>query len=227
MYHSTNKNSFFLTIAESNHKTEWKTFVTYCKKREKGLRNKAFTELETFLIQTNEWTITQKIDFIYYLFPIIESCDIDYQVVIPHPLDKQLIQPTLKKWCEYEKLNSNPFRWYGKYFDSEKHLEKAVNLNPSDDLARIAILGLWLPKIRFSIPILPNGFRGNILEDDKIVDKITNHLLNLKNPDSRNYWQNAYKNEIEIINNYHLWQASGYKDLFVWGKEFNKRVSLK
>lgn len=219
------QNIALLTVAKAaSENSEWKDYAEYCIDREKGLRKQAFKKLAEFLKSTNNWTLDQKIDFAKFLFPFFENVqDADYGP-FTQPLSDKLIKPTLEEWCEIEIIDNRPFRWFGKYYRSEEHLFRAIELNPKDDLARETILNWWTYSIYYSIHHLPEGYIGNPSEDLKLAEKIEEQISKLTDDSRKEYWTKELNEDLEIIENYVEWKNSGHTDFAKWGKENNKKV---
>ncbi|NMM50776.1 hypothetical protein [Marinigracilibium pacificum] len=202
----------------------WKDYADYCLLKEKGLRKPALSKLNEFLNSTQGWSAEQRIEFVNFLFPLIETIPGADQGPFPHPLSIRLTKPTLEEWCAYEKSDSKPFRWFGKYYRSEEHLHKALEVNPEDDLARETILNWWTNILYFSIHHLPEGYIGDPVEDLEFAEKIKVQISRLVDPERRDYWTKQLGIDLEIIENYLEWKKSGHPDLASWGKENNKTV---
>lgn len=203
---------------------DWKDYASYCFDREKGLRKEAFKHLDAFLKSTEIWTFDQKIDFIKFLFPFFENVhDADYGP-FPQPLSDKLVKPVLTAWCELEQSDSNPFRWYGKYFRSIEHLFKALELDPADDLARETIISWWINNLSYSTHHLPEGYIGDPFEDLKLGDKIKEQILQLKSGELSAYWTKLLDQDLELIRNYTDWKTSGHSDFEKWGQENKKQT---
>lgn len=204
---------------------DWADYASYCLDREKGLRKEAFRHLDSFLAAAMPWPADKKIAFIRFLFPFFESVpEADYGP-FPQPLSDRLIKPALQQWCEVETVDNNPFRWYGKYYRSEQHLFRALELSPADDLARQAILLWWTDAINYSVHHLPEYYIGDPYEDGRLGGKINEQIQRLAVPELREYWTNRLEKDLELVRNYIAWKTSGHPDLEKWGQENNKRVS--
>ena len=135
------QNKALLTVGnEALKNADWADYAKYCFDREKGLRKEAFKHLDKFLKSTEAWNLEKKIDFVKFLFPFFENLEEADYGPFPQPLSDKLVKPTLTTWCDKEQIDNNPFRWFGKYYRSEEHLFKALEINPTDDLARQTIL---------------------------------------------------------------------------------------
>lgn len=205
--------------------SDWINYANYCFDRERGLRKEAFRHLDEFLKLTENWILENKIEFVKFLLPFFDTVkEADYGP-FPKPLNEKLIKSTLIEWCKIEKNDGNPFRWYGKYYQSEEHLFKALEINPEDDLARQIILGWWTYDIYYSIHHLPEGYIGDPFEDIKLGEKIKNQIQQLTTPELREYWTNVLEEDLQLVRNYIDWEISGHNDFKKWGQENNKQIS--
>ncbi len=220
------QNIALLTVGNSALKnSDWTDYANYCFDREKGLRKEAFKHLDIFLKSTEKWTIERKIEFVKFLLPLFETVeDADYGP-FPQPLSDKLIKPTLTKWCENENADGNPFRWFGKYYHSEEHLFKALEINSSDDLARQTLLSKWTYNIYYSVHHLPEGYIGEPYEDIKLGEKIKEQIRHLTTSELRGHWMKELEEDLELVRNYIEWKTSGHNDFEKWGIEKSKRTT--
>lgn len=223
-----NQNIALLTVGNSALKNaDWTDYADYCFAREKGLRKEAFIHLNKFLKLTEHWTSTKKIEFIKFLFSYFDTVDEADYGPFPQPLSEKLIKPALAKWCENEKFDATPFRWYGKYYHSEEHLLKALEINPEDDLARQTILGWWTYEIYYAVHHLPNYYIGEPSYDIKLAEKVRAQILLLTKSELREYWIKELEEDLELVKNYIEWKDSGHFDFEKWGRENNKQTGYK
>lgn len=205
----------------------WTDYTNYCFDREKGLRKEAFKHLDKFLNSTELWNLEMKIDFVKFLFFFIENVqEADYGP-FPEPLSIKLIKPTLKKWCETEKNDGNPFRWFGKYYGGEEYLFKALEINPADDLSRQILLKKWIYNISFSVHHLPEGYIGEPLEDIKLGEKSKEQILKLTTPELKEHWTKELEEDLELVRNYIDWIVSRHPNFEKWGQENNKQTGYR
>lgn len=222
------QNIALLTVGKSAlTKPDWTEYANYCFAREKGLRKEAFKCLDNFLRAADNWTYDEKIEFVKFLFPYFETVEEADYGPFPQPLSKRLVKPTLEYWCEKENTDERPFRWYGRYYGSEEHLFKALELNPKDDIARQKLLTWWTYNIYYSIHHLPQGYIGDPSDDLELAEKVKYHIDKLTDPILRKKWTSGLEEDLEIIKHYIEWKQSGHPNLEQWGKENNKRVSYR
>lgn len=220
------QNIALLTVGNAAAKNpQWKKYAQYCFLREKGLRKESFSQLNEFLQNTDNWTEEEKIKFVEFLFLFCETVqDADYGS-LPQPLSEKLIKPTLEQWCLKETVNSKPFRWYGKYYRSHEHLNKALEINSHDDEARQVLLEWGTGHLDCSVHHLPEYYIGDFKDDMLFIEEMQNHINKLADSKLQQYWTNELMESGELVINYAEWNESGHPDLIKWGEENNKRVS--
>lgn len=203
----------------------WADYAAYCVAREQGLRKEAFAHLAAFLTQTKHWSLDERIAFVSFLFPYLETVeDADYGP-FPQPLSAQLAKPTLQQWCDLEPADARPFRWFGRYYRDQDALLHALAVDPHDDTARQVLLGWWRDALYFSVHHLPDGYIGEPEDDLALGERARAHIDLLTSPERRAYWTQEVEEDLELVRNYVEWKDSGHPDLARWGKEQHKRVS--
>ncbi|PXV61216.1 hypothetical protein CLV62_12549 [Dysgonomonas alginatilytica] len=220
---ANSQNEALLILANSTkEKVEWAEYANYCSDREKGLRKTAFEHLNTFIKDAQKWVLTQRIEFVSYIFPYFETVqDADYGG-FPQPLSEKVIKPTLEEWCALENEDNRPFRWYGKYYKSEDHLFKALELNPLDDMARSTIISWWSYQIYYSVHHLPDYYIGDPYEDILLSNKIKEQINLLNDGKVKLRLEKALEEDLELVRNYIEWKELGHLDFDKWGEENQK-----
>lgn len=219
------QNVALLTVGNAARENpDWTGYANYCFDREKGLRKEAFKHLDQFLKSTENWTEEAKIKFVEFLFQLIETVEEADYGPFPQPLSDKLVKPTLTAWCNNEKTDNRPFRWYGKSYRSEEHLLKALEIDPTDDLARQTLLGRWTYNIYFSVHHLPEGYIGDSNEDLQLGEKIKEQISKLTTEELRKTWTNDLEEDLELVRNYIEWKKSGQPNFEKWGQENKKRT---
>lgn len=204
---------------------DWINYANYCFDREKGLRKQAFQQLDCFLKSTDDWLVEQQRAFLQFLLPFMETVqEADYGP-FPQLLSEKLVKPVLEKWCETEKTDAKPFRWYGTYYRSEEYLFKALEIDPADDIAREALLKSWTDSMNYSLHHLPEYYIGDPLEDIQLAEKIKLQIDQLASEAQQQNWVNILEADMELVRNYVEWQASGHKHFEEWGQENKRKTS--
>jgi len=205
---------------------DWVDYASYCFCREKGLRKEAFRHIDNFLLLTENWKFDNKINFVKFALNLFETVpEADYGA-FPTPLSKKLIEPTLIEWCGTEKIDNAPFRWYGKFYKSEEHLFKALELNPKDDLSRQTLIKWWVNSIYYSIHHLPEYYIGNPFDDIKLGEKINEHIQKLTIIELKEYWEKKLDVNLDIVLNYIDWKKYDHMNFKKWGEKNKKRTGL-
>ncbi|MFV0538090.1 MAG: hypothetical protein ACK5M3_12070 [Dysgonomonas sp.] len=220
---ANSQNEALLILASSTkEKVEWAEYANYCSDREKGLRKTAFKHFDTFIKDAQKWELAQRIEFVSYIFPYFETVkDADYGG-FPQPLSEKIIKPTLEEWCTLENKDNRPFRWYGKYYRSEDHLFKALELNPLDDIARCTIISWWSYQIYYSVHHLPDYYIGDPYNDIQLSNKIKEQISLLNENEVKIRLGKDLDGDLELVSNYIEWKESGHSDFDKWGEENQK-----
>lgn len=219
------QNIALLNVAEgANKNPRWKDYAQYCYYREKGLRKEAFQFLNKFLKASEAWILKDRIEFVKFLISNFETVKEADFGLFPQPLSEKLVKPTLEEWTENEENDSAPFRWYGKYYRSGKHLNKALEINPYDDQTRVVWLNWLTYNIYSAVHHLPDGYIGDPIEDLETAKTIQEHIDKLSDDEHRKYWQKELDEDLELVKNYIEWKNSDDPDLSQWGLENNKKV---
>lgn len=222
---ANNQNKALLILADATkEKPEWREYTSYCESREKGLRKEAFKHLNNFINNTENWNLEQRKDFICRIFSIFENTEDADHGGLPQPLSEKLIEPALLAWCKHENNDSRPFRWYGKYYNEEKYLLKAIEINPFDKTARKTIISNWSFQTYYSVHHLPDYYIGNPYQDLQLCREIKEQISLLRDNQSKEYWNKEINEDCELIENYIEWKESGHPDFDQWGQE-NKKTT--
>ena len=102
-----------------------KDFSDYCRLRAEGLRKQAFGALTRFLSQALNWEFEKRRNFVDWLLTFQYNNPQIHQL-IPQPLMKKLVEPTLIEWTQYQLDSPIPHRWRGVFFREFEELERAI-----------------------------------------------------------------------------------------------------
>ena len=108
----------------------WTGYAAYCLEYESGLRANAFATLGTFIKVTTKASFTERRRFVSWLSAFADERK-GRDRLIPYPLRKKVIEPTLDEWVQREPQCPEPHRWLG----GRDHLERALELVPTDQIA--------------------------------------------------------------------------------------------
>jgi len=153
------RKTYFQTLkdvaAEAGASPTWADYAAYCTEHERGLRPQAFAILDRFISQMESASFEERRRFVSWL---LHHCDLrdGSHMLAPHPLRRRVIEPTLAEWLQVEPASSEPHRWLGGY----EHLKRAIELDPSDEIARRRFIGGILGQVNYSTHELPSGYLG-------------------------------------------------------------------
>lgn len=175
----------------------WSMYAEYCSEQEKGLRSRAFAALKQFIRITLDAPLSERQRFVSWLLAFANERDGRDQL-IPYPLKKSLIEPTLLNWLAAEPNNSVPHRWLG----DREHLERALELDPSDQIARKNLIILLLSWLNYATHELPRGYLGSVPDDLKTLDRVEALLAGLSDESLRSSYAHEVAEERSAIANY-------------------------
>lgn len=164
----------FKTLAEAAEFASavpaWAEYANFCSLLERGLRKDAFTRLETFIASAAGWPLPAKQEFASWLYHFAHGHREGSNLLMPHPLRVKFLEPTLVEWVVREPESGEPHRWLG----SPEHLEEAVRLDPTDDIAREGLARHIFGGVDYSLSHLSccNRYAGDPEEDLRELEKV-------------------------------------------------------
>jgi hypothetical protein len=154
---------------------EWSDYASFCEKYEQGLRQEAFGRIEHFIEYLENSPFSERRKFVSWLLPQVDGVE-GQHMLMPHPLSRRIIQPTLCEWIVAEPECAEPHLWLGDY-DNLKH---ALALKPDDDVIRRKLAACILSRIDWATHELPSGYIGEPSEDltaldeaERLIEKLT------------------------------------------------------
>lgn len=176
-------------------------FAEYCKNLDLGLRKNALKYLDEFLEDITSWDYDTKATFCKVIFNISTSPKAVLDMYLKTSLAENLIKPTLIEMSVREPNNFLPFKWYGQYFDDDpKFIKRAYDLNPTDNTIQIILLQRLEHSIWFSTHHLPDGYIGNIEDDEEDIKLAFSVLVNFDNKTRTDYLATFAEYQSEIDN---------------------------
>lgn len=160
--------------AEAELNSQYRLFAEFAASRAQGVRQRALDRLAGFLEEARLWPFPERLDFVRWLLG--RSCQFsDNTVVLPQPLREALIVPTVREWADASPESADPFLWLGLLRCDEPalHLEKALQLNPSCDLARKTLVEWIVADIEYNQHELPQLYIHDPRDDLKSLDRAT------------------------------------------------------
>jgi hypothetical protein len=157
--HYWNKDNFegLAAIAEDLRGDDFLAPIArYCDLRQKGLRRPALLVLREFVSASKDWpfhdrrTTASRLLLIWHNHPAVHQ-------LLPQPLVDGFVRPTLSEWSHVEPDNAEALRWNGVVFGDRLALERALLLEPRDDIARRALITALLNDVEYASHHLVEG----------------------------------------------------------------------
>jgi hypothetical protein len=175
----------------------WQDYADFCLEYERGLRKQAFLLLERFIVRMEREPFIERRRFVSWLKKTADGREGSH-MLIPQPLAFRIVEPTLLEWTEVEPNCSEPHRWIG---DLE-HLERAIELDPTDQIALTKLVVVLLSGVDYATHELPYGYLGLPSEDLADLSKAEALLPRLANEDERAAFAADIAEERYAINEY-------------------------
>ncbi len=201
-------------------------YKKYCEKRLVGLRKEAFAELSVFLKEFSGAPFEARRLFVDILLSIADSAGEDLTPdTMPHPLNEQVIKPTLAEWAKKERENYLSLYWSAKYFYDYDALERALALNPSEQKPLLLFIERNINALYYSTHHLPDYYCGNVDEDMLLVRKVEEKIRLVEDDEAQKAITDDFRFLRALVWNYFEFRQSGEKDFAVWGAKNGKQVS--
>lgn len=155
----------------------WLEFSRYCERRGRGVRAAAMEHLENFLQAAVAWSFEKRLAFSRWVLCHRPKFS-DDRVVLPNPLRTRLLIPTFRAWEEMSPGEAEAHLWLGilRCDDPSAHLGKALELDPSCELARETLTCWILSDIAYNQHELPSGYLGDPADDLRELDRASELL---------------------------------------------------
>lgn len=145
-------------------------YVEYLRLREMGLRGQAFVRLGHFLEDAATWEFERRRGFVDRICSLQRAWP-RVVALVPTPLNRGLVLPTLDEWVTREPLNPVPLRWRMR---DDEDLRLAIRLDPQEQIARELLADRLLTRVAFSLHELPSGYGylGEPAEDLAALEEV-------------------------------------------------------
>jgi tetratricopeptide (TPR) repeat protein len=198
------------------NRPEWQDYGQYCLLREKGLRKQAFSKLSAFLEHSKGWSFDQKKEFVKWLCDQMDSIpDASYEPY-PSPLLRDLFIPFFEEWTQREP--SNPVAWTlkGRYGDDFGAYSKAIEIDPRNQHARVALTNASIGYIEHAMHHLPEYFIGDEQEAIKATQEAYEHLSHITDEELREYLLRELKEAENMLIDWMTFRKGNGTDFNAW-----------
>lgn len=172
MPYDNDLNTLIFLAAEAKKEDSWFDFSRFCELRGQGVRAAALEHLDKFAQAAASWSFEKRRAFSHWVLWRSRKFR-DDRVVLPHPLREQLIVPTLRMWCDALPSEAEPHLWLGllRCDNPSIHLDQALKLDPSCDLARRTLTDWILSDVHYNQHELPSGYINDAASDLKELER--------------------------------------------------------
>lgn len=146
------------------HKPAWSRLAAYLDLRSKGLRPQALKALEEFIDEASRWRLDERLSLVRWL----EANDDRSSGVMPFPLIRNLLAPTISEWLEAEPQDADASCFYAIYVagsDSKlvpaDFLNKALKIDPNHQKALNTKLKWLIDYVYYAQHELPALYLGS------------------------------------------------------------------
>jgi hypothetical protein len=160
-------------LAAEAKKDSWLEFARFCELRGQGVRAAAMEQLDKFVQAAFSWSFEKRLAFSQWVLWRSRKFR-DDRVVLPHPIRERLIVPTLRNWRDAAPNEAEPHLWLGLLGcddDPSHHLDQALNLDPSCELARQKLTDWILGAVDYNQHELPSFYINDPASDLKDLEK--------------------------------------------------------
>jgi hypothetical protein len=157
---------------EAKKEEAWLEFARFCELRAQGVRAAAMEHLSSFLQAAAHWSLEERLTFSKWVLWCSRKFH-DDRVVLPQPLRTKLLIPTLRSWIETFPGEAEVHLWLGllRCDDPSRHLERAIELDPSCELARLTLTNWIISDIEYNQHELPSFYINDPVEDLNDLEK--------------------------------------------------------
>lgn len=160
-------------------KGSYKHFADYCILKEKGLRKQALKAIEDFIELTKGRTKQEQRQIAEEIITLSYDHREIHQL-IPRPLHQFLIM-IFKNWVEEEETNDSPHRWLGYLCRNLANYEKALEINPTDEVSLTELISAYLSSVDYQTHHLSESlFIGEIEKAKDSLRKVFKLIKSLR-----------------------------------------------
>ena len=160
-----------LTV-RAKERPEWNSFAEFATLRSRGVRSEAMKQLKSFLDDASAWDFSARLTFTKWALEESRQFS-DPGFFLPQPAHARLIVPTVRAWLDIAPSDAEPHLWLGllRCDDPSRHLERALELDPTCEPARQTLAQWILADIDYNQHELPAFYIHDPRDDLKALDQ--------------------------------------------------------
>lgn len=182
-------------------------FALYCTLRSNGQRPKALDALRVFLADTQSLPLEERKRITCWLLEAQVRAPQVHQL-LPHPIMKGLVEPTLEEWLASSPRDAVAHRWRGYVFRDNDSLRLALGIDHEDWLARSQLVTGLLTAVEFSTHHLGEGqFLGEEEQTILQLQEVAGHIAKLPDDAHRNQLQARFDDQYRLLTDWAEYKA--------------------
>lgn len=170
----------------------WSGVADYFRLRHQGLRREALEALDAFVAGAVSWPLADRVAFADWIGEKRLAYRGQPEAVLPVPLFRLLVRPTLEEWADAKPADPWPLVWQARlssggstwHAPPAPFLRQALARDPLCVPARVDLVRAILADIAFHQHELPGAYLGDAALDLSALDEVED-LLSLADEDAR------------------------------------------
>ncbi|MBO9707555.1 MAG: hypothetical protein J7521_05030 [Caulobacter sp.] len=151
----------------------WSLFAEYCRLRGEGLRSEALKALDAFIAEAVVWPLAERVAFSVWVGEQRQAYRGQPEAVLPVPLFRLLVRPTLEAWAEASPGDPWPPLWLARlssggstwHAPAAPFLAQALARDPDFAPARLDFVLEVMRGVSYSQHELPELYLGDAAQD--------------------------------------------------------------
>ncbi len=177
----------------------YEAFASYCFLKEKGLKKEALKAINEFISSTKCMSIEEQRRIADEIISLSYH-NKDIHQLISHPLMQFLLE-VFKNWAEEVSEDVIPYRWLGYISNDLENYEKALEINPTDEISIIMLVQASLSHIDYQTHHLSETrFIGKIEDARNSLEKADELINKLQPGQLKDKMLDEYRYFLSLIN---------------------------
>ncbi|MES2072000.1 MAG: hypothetical protein V4488_16710 [Pseudomonadota bacterium] len=177
-------------------------FSRYCILRSNGLRKDALSALKAFLNGATSLSFDERRKIVVWLLETQLRAPRVHQL-LPHPVTRELIEPTLVEWIRLFPMEASAHRWRGYVSRNIDALKRAVEIDAGDSIARGLLISQLISEVDFATHHLAEGsFIGEVTEAMATLEDIRHLLTELPAGTKRTELESCFNEQHQLVHDW-------------------------
>lgn len=194
---------------------QWILFARYCRLREQGLRSQSLQNIKQLIAEAAGWSDHARRQFADWIYST-SLRNPEVHQLIPTPLNRQLLVPTLQEWAASEPSNATPERWLGFATADHQHFSNAISRDSTDDVSRYRLVSRDLADVAYQCHHLPGEFIGETETAISTLDRAKLLAAGFCNTDIAPTLEEEFNELYGKVRDWQAFQASGGDSFADW-----------